>query len=88
MINDEEVDELSVVDDPKFWNDSTREIWKENFEKIGHITITIGDEPNGYCSRVYKDNHREFIGLNDKYELEVKGQGSDFDWEKALYANG
>ena len=86
-MNDDEFDEFSVTEDPKFFQELTEEVWKEDFEKVGYIYIRVGDEPNGYASRVYKDKHREFIGFDDNYELEVKGIGSDFDWEKALHEN-
>ncbi len=62
----------------------TREIWNDNFKKNGFIYIEVGDEPKGWSSRVYKDNHREFIDLDENYKIVVKGIAPDFDWEKAL----
>ena len=86
MINDEETEDqlFSLVDDPEFLHELKRNAWKEDFEKIGYIYIKIGDEPNDFSSRVYKDKHREFIGFDENYELEVKGLGSNFDWEKEI----
>ena len=70
---DNEIDELSITEDPKFFQELTEEVWKENFEKVGYIYIGVGDEPEGCTSRVYKDKHREIVGLGDHYKL---GKGS------------
>ena len=34
---DNEIDELSITEDPKFFQELTEEVWKENFEKVGYI---------------------------------------------------
>ena len=60
-------------------------MWKEDFDKVGYIYIGVGDEPEGCTSRVYKDKHREFVGLDENYKLIVKGVATDFDWEKDLH---
>ena len=52
-----------------------------------YIYIGVGDEPEGCTSRVYKDKHREIVGLGDHYKIEVRSEAPDYDWEKALYAN-
>lgn len=85
---DNEIDELSITEDPKFFQELTEEVWKENFEKVGYIYIGVGDEPEGCTSRVYKDKHREIVGLGDHYKIEVRSEAPDYDWEKALYAKG
>lgn len=85
MINDDELDEFSITEDPKFFQKLTEDVWKENFEKVGYIYIGVGDEPEGCTSRVYKDKHREIVGLGDSYKIEVRSEAPDYDWEKALY---
>lgn len=85
MINDDEIDEFSITEDPKFFQELTEDVWKENFDKVGYIYIAVGDEPEGCTSRVYKDKHREIVGLGDNYKIEVNSEAPDYDWEKALY---
>ena len=82
---DKEDELFSALEDPKFFQKMTEEVWKENFEKVGYIYIGVGDEPEGCTSRVYEDKHREFVGMNANYEIEVKSEAPDYDWEKALY---
>ena len=85
MSDDDEIDEFSITEDPKFFQELTEDVWKEIFEKVGYIYIGVGDEPEGCTSRVYEDKHREIVGLGDKYKIEVRSEAPDYDWEKALY---
>ena len=80
-----EDDDFSITEDEEFLQELTEEIWKEDFDKVGYIYIGVGDEPEGCTSRVYKDKHREFVGLDENYKLIVKGVATDFDWEKDLH---
>lgn len=80
-----EDDDFSITEDEEFLQELTEEIWKEDFDKVGYIYICVGDEPEGCTSRVYKDNHREFVGLDKNYKIVVKGAATDFDWEKDLH---
>ena len=34
---DKEDELFSVLEDPKFFQKMTEEVWKENFEKVGYI---------------------------------------------------
>ena len=38
---DNEIDELSITEDPKFFQELTEEVWKENFEKVGYIWLFV-----------------------------------------------
>ncbi len=80
-----EIDEFSITEDEGFLQELTEEIWKEDFDKVGYIYIGVGDEPEGCTSRVYKDNHREIVGLDNNFKVVVKGVATDFDWEKDLH---
>ena len=71
--NENEIDDFSITEDEGFLQELTEEIWKEDFDKVGYIYIGVGDEPEGCTSRVYKDKHREFVGLDENYKLIVKG---------------
>ena len=57
---DKEDELFSALEDPKFFQKMTEEVWKENFEKVGYIYIGVGDEPEGCTSRVYEDKHRYY----------------------------
>ena len=83
--NENEIDDFSITEDEGFLQELTEEIWKEDFDKVGYIYIGVGDEPEGCTSRVYKDKHREFVGLDENYRLIVSGVATDFDWEKDLH---
>lgn len=65
-----EDDDFSITEDEEFLQELTEEVWKENFDKVGYIYICVGDEPEGCTSRVYKDNHREFVGLDKNYKID------------------
>ena len=34
MNDDNEIDEFSIIDDPKFFQELAEKIWKEDFEKL------------------------------------------------------
>lgn len=73
-------------DDSKICDFLTKDItgvWKQLFDTVGYISITIGDEPENCSSRVYKDHHREIVRLDKDGTVEIIGKGSDYDWENA-----
>ncbi len=84
----DETDEFAVIQDPGFFQELTTEVWQDCFQQVGFVYLGVGDEPEGCVSRVYQDRHRELVGLGDNYQIEVKSEAPDFDWEKALAAAG
>lgn len=71
----------------QIFSESDQEIWKENFDNLGYIYIRAGDELEDCTSHVYKNNHREFVGLGNDDNLEVESEAPDYDWETGLYKN-
>lgn len=75
---EENFDRVLNEDRTEFWD----KIRNQAFDTLGYISVCVGDEPEGFASRVYRDKHRVIVGVNDKLEVYVLRDAPDYDWTK------